>query len=483
MKKKFALNLILLVFLNLLVKPFWIFGIDRTVQNMTGVTEYGVYFSLFNFSLLLNILLDMGVANFNNRKISQNPESLPTFLPNAVTIKLIFSVLYAVATLTLAFALGYTGRHIHLLTFLIINQFLTSFILYLRTNISGLQLFTTDSILSVTDRLIMVILCSVALWSSLYKVQLTIELFVYLQTAAYTLTALLVFVLVLVKCPKIKIKADWRLIFQIVKGSFPFALLVFLMSVYTRTDGVLLERLLPDGKAQAGIYAQAYRILDAANMFAYLFPTLLLPMFSKMLAQKEDTSSLVSLSMGTIAVFAVAFAFSCIAFGESIMQMLYIHTNAESAKIFSWLMLSFVPMAVTTIFGTLLTANGNLKALNIVSGIAVAINLGLNFILIPAQGALGAAIACFITQCFVAIVNLLVYQKIYRIGPNIRLLQKYFVLIALSLASTWAITLADLWFVVAFALNSILIVFYGIISGILPLKMAVYVIRKQSNAQ
>ena len=36
MKRKFVINLALVLFLNLLVKPFWIFGIDRTVQNVVG---------------------------------------------------------------------------------------------------------------------------------------------------------------------------------------------------------------------------------------------------------------------------------------------------------------------------------------------------------------------------------------------------------------------------------------------------------------
>jgi len=36
MKRKFINNLGFLLFLNLLVKPFWIFGIDRTVQNMAA---------------------------------------------------------------------------------------------------------------------------------------------------------------------------------------------------------------------------------------------------------------------------------------------------------------------------------------------------------------------------------------------------------------------------------------------------------------
>ncbi|MDR1761211.1 MAG: hypothetical protein LBR55_02050, partial [Bacteroidales bacterium] len=60
MKRTFIINLILLVFLNILVKPFWIFGIDRTVQNTVGAHDYGIYAALFSLSIILNIFLDMG---------------------------------------------------------------------------------------------------------------------------------------------------------------------------------------------------------------------------------------------------------------------------------------------------------------------------------------------------------------------------------------------------------------------------------------
>ena len=53
-----------------------------------------------------------------------------------------------------------------------------------------------------------------------------------------------------------------------------YALLFLLMSFYYRVDSVMIERLLPNGKEQAGVYAQGFRILEAAFNFALLFPKL-----------------------------------------------------------------------------------------------------------------------------------------------------------------------------------------------------------------
>src|ERR1019366_9369004 len=103
MRKKFAVNLIFLLAVNLLVKPFWIFGIDRVVQNKTGATDYGTYFAVFNYSFLLSIILDFGINNFNNRAISRDKKRLGEYLLNLMMLKFFLSLIYF--ALTFAFAL------------------------------------------------------------------------------------------------------------------------------------------------------------------------------------------------------------------------------------------------------------------------------------------------------------------------------------------------------------------------------------------
>ena len=49
------------------------------------------------------------------------------------------------------------------------------------------------------------------------------------------------------------------------------ALLILLMTLYYRIDTLMLERLLPDGARQAGLYAQGFRFVEALNMLGYLF--------------------------------------------------------------------------------------------------------------------------------------------------------------------------------------------------------------------
>ena len=420
MRRKFLTNLALLIFLNLLIKPFWIFGIDRTVQNIVGAQEYGLYFSLFNFSLLLNIILDFGITNFNNRNIAQNNHLLSKSLSGIVVLRFILALVYFLVSLTAALIIGYEPRQIYLLIFLIFNQFVASFILYLRSNLSGLHLFKTDSVISVLDRTLMIIICSLLLWGGVVKTAFRIEWFIYAQTAAYLIALTIALLVVYGKAEFFKLNFDRAYFIAILKKSYPFAILTLLMAFYFRIDSVMLERMIPDGKEQAGIYAQAFRILDAAAMFAFLFAVLLLPMFSRMIKQKESINQLTYFSLLLLIVPVLGITFASFFYRSEIMDLLYHQHVASSSLIFGVLILSYIGIAISYIFGTLLTANGSLKQLNIMAGTGVLLNVILNLILIPKYAAFGAAIASLITQSFAAILQVFLSIRIFKFKFHIR---------------------------------------------------------------
>ncbi len=420
MKRKFVTNLILLLFLNLLVKPFWILGIDRTVQNLVGDESYGLYFALFNFSLILNILLDVGITNYNNRNIARHNFLLKKHLSNIIGLKLMLALLYAAFSLIVAAVIGYSKIQINLLIFLIFNQFLVSFILYLRSNITALHLFRTDSIISVLDRTLMIIICGFLLFSGSLREHFTISWFIYAQTSAYLLSAFITLAIVLHKSGKIRVRINLQFCMVFLKKSYPYAILILLMSLYNRIDSVMLERILPGstGREQAGIYAQAFRLLDAVSMFGMLFAGLLLPIFSKMIKQQEPIGQMVKLSYTLLIVPAIIIAVSSLYYDHEIMSLLYTSNTDFSADILGILMIGFTGIATTYIFGTLLTANGSLKQLNLMAMAGMILNVTLNLILIPRYQSFGPAYASLATQIFTGVAQLVLAIYIFRLRPK-----------------------------------------------------------------
>ncbi len=471
MRRKFFTNLSLLLFLNLLIKPFWIFGIDRTVQNVVGAEEYGLYFSLFNFSLLLNILLDLGITNYNNRNIAQHNQLLSKSLSNIIGLRFLLAIIYSAVTLLVAFFLGYELRQFQLLFFLIFNQFLASFILYLRSNLSGLHLFKTDSIISVLDRALMICICGLLLWSRFVKIDFRIEWFVYAQTVAYVITFLIAAVFVYLKSDFLRLNFDRRYFIAILKKSYPFAVLALLMMFYYRIDSVMLERMLSNGKEQAGIYAQSFRILDAATMFSFLFAALLLPMFSKMIKQKESISNLTLFSFQLLIVPTIGISMVAYFYRVELIDLLYHQHVKSSSTILGILMFCYIGISVSYIFGTLLTANGSLKELNIIAAGSVILNIILNIVLIPKYHAVGSAVASLVTQSITAITQFILAKKIF--GFKVRI--KVLILLSAFVISVYFITkfsvgLNFLWY---YKLIGILIItlFLSLIFRLVRLKL------------
>ncbi|MBW6490577.1 MAG: oligosaccharide flippase family protein [Lentimicrobium sp.] len=409
MQRKFITNLGFLLFLNLLIKPFWIFGVDRTVQNVVGAEDFGFYFVVFNFSFLFNILLDFGITNFNNKNIAQNTQLLNKHFSSILIIKLLLAIVYFLVTFLSGILWGFRGNELWILALLGLNQFFISFILYLRSNISALLLFKTDSVISVLDRILMIVICSVLLWGRVTEKQFRIEWFVYAQTASYLVTAMVALWIVIRKASFRKLNWNYPFFMVIVKQSLPFAILVLLMTFYNRIDSVMLKGLLPkdEGNLQAGIYAHAYRLLDALNNIAYLFSVLLLPIFARLIKKSERVDDLSKLSFTLLFVVSVIFSVTSYFYSYPIMDLMYEHYIYESAKVFSILMGCFIAISTTYIFGTLLTANGNLKQLNFVAAGGMILNISLNLVLIPRYGALGSAWTSLITQGVMAVVQVI----------------------------------------------------------------------------
>ena len=123
MQRKFITNLGFLLFLNILIKPFWIFGVDRVVQNIVGANDFGFYFAIFNFSFLFNILLDFGITNFNNRNIAQNTHLLNKHFSSIIIMKFLLAFVYFIVVFTAGVLWGYRGNQLWMLALLGLNQF------------------------------------------------------------------------------------------------------------------------------------------------------------------------------------------------------------------------------------------------------------------------------------------------------------------------------------------------------------------------
>ena len=116
----------------------------------------------------------------------------------------------------------------------------------------------------------------------------------------------------------------------------------------------------------------------------------------------------------------------CMYYGLEIMDLMYDVEVDCSAKVFRVLMYCFPSMSFGYVFGTLLTANGSLKHLNIISLCGLTVNVLLNVLLIPRYGAVGAAYTGVITQAFVVICQIIVSKNVFHVTVDKKLMNYIF---------------------------------------------------------
>jgi len=436
LQKQFSRNILFLLLINLLIKPLYILFIDAEVQNRVGNQEYGTYFALFNFAFLFQIVLDMGIQNYNSKTVAQNRERVANHFALIFGAKFILAFAFVAAIIVFGLLVGYPQSYFPILIGVGIIMILQSLYVYLRSHFSALGEFRTETWLSALDKFLMLLVLGYFIY---IQNEIDIQKFILGQALALGLAVVIALVLLASKF-SLRVKLSWSESKSLVKQSFPFAVVFILMTLYTRMDGVMLERLLDDGGRSAGVYANGYRLLDAVNILGYLFAVLLLPMFAKLLGDREDVTGLTKIATGSLLTLATIVTVLCCFYASDIMHFVYDDISDYNIEVFRLLMLSFWFMSMSYVFGSLITASGDLRTFNFIFLLGIIINWLLNLWLIPSESAIGAAKTTLVTQAFVFCGQLILAIKMFKLTFGVSYILKAFLFVAISILIVYLIS-------------------------------------------
>ena len=433
MNRDFIINILLVFAINILIKPFYIFGIERTIQNRVG-EDYGLFFTLYSFTYLFHILTDLGIRHYNNRNIAQHNFLLEKYFPSLLQLKGWLGLIYLGVIVVVGLCFGYVQKYPGFICLIGVNQLLSSLVAFLRSNISGLGLYQTDSLISTLDRFLLILVLSPLLYLPFFEGHFDISWFIYAQMFTLSLTAFTAFVITRKHIKVLKFTVNWLFLFSLLRQSAPYALAVFLMTAYAKIDAIMIEMLLGDrGLKEADYYASAYRLFEASNMVGVLFAGLLIPMFAKQIKSNSNFKSLLEYSFKMIMGGALVLSITTIFYRTEIMILLYEHGSVYTGNILGWLMVSFLAVSGIYIYSALLTADDQIKKMNQIFVIGLVMNLLLNGGLIPYFQAYGAALATACTEVFVFLGLLWVTFRVFRftlsVATLIRLLSAMILMI------------------------------------------------------
>jgi O-antigen/teichoic acid export membrane protein len=419
----FYSSLVLMIVLNMVIKPAWVFGIDRQVQNQVGVAEYGIYFSLFNLSVVFIFLLDWGLTTYFNRQLAmQSPEAGST-TGSFLQLKLFFSLFYALVVCSAAWITGIQRWDIVVCVILI--QVFYSLFMFFRAALTARQFFLTDAWLSVVDKSLMLLIAGFLLYYPSLHGSMTIERFAWLQAACLGVAMLIAWLCLWQKKLLHHLRFSGFPAKKIFRQAFPFALIVLLMSVHARLDAFLLERLNANGAYETGVYAAAYRLLDASNMVGMLTASFLLPYIVRQWSGSKNISEVILTGRHFLLMFAIGISCVTIFMGGWIQQLLYHHKDMNAVTVLQWCLPALIGYSLTQIYGTALTATGHIRPFCVIVGMASLVNILLNLLLIPSLGAKGCCIAALCSQLGGGIAIMFYANQKIGLHPHFRSLLVY----------------------------------------------------------
>jgi O-antigen/teichoic acid export membrane protein len=415
---RFFKGLSWLIFLNIMVKPVWLFFIDRQVQISVGYEQYGKYFAILNLSYVLFFLSDVGISNMLNQRLANNKPV------NVLQLLQIKSVLLGVYFIVFCFFGWLT--HISdwtILFYVVVIQCLISLLIFFRSIITANQYFVADSLLSVVDKTLMILLCGSILYTS-FLGSISLRIFLQIQIAC-TATAVVVSLWFILK-KMLMVRAATESLINIIKPVLPFASIILLMSIHYRVDGFLLERMHPNGAMEAGIYASAYRLLDAGNIAGYLATSFLVAFVARNGEDKRTLEDAVFNTRHLLMFGSVGIVSFVLMFAPWITELLYHSFRKYDSVVFKLCLASLPGYCLVHIYGSLLTGSARFTQFIKILGVSVLFNVILNLALIPSVGALGCCIAALVSQYFCGIATFISATKALNISFNSKSILIYF---------------------------------------------------------
>ena len=379
------------------------------MQNAVGHEDWGTYAAMYAFGFLFIMLSDLGINQYSTKTLASKPELLKSFFPNLFTTKVLLLILYPLFIVGVGWlVMGFNQRELYFLGLLGLVHGGNQFVQFFRANFQAMQAFRIDGFASVVDKVFLIIL----VWA-LFYMGINIETFIYARLATTLLTIIVFYIVISKLYGWLAPKFDPKLIANILRGSFTFALITILYSIHDKIDQVMLKTLY--GEVETSLYAAAYRWMDAFAMYLWLVLTLFFAKFAYHIKEPEEQTKLIRVGQIITSlplIFVSVFVFF---YGEKLLWQQTNSTLLEMQTMVQTLHIIFIAVCVNSIFmiySTLMTATGYEVVVNWLVVLGIVINVVLNFIFIPTYGAIAAAWSTTISLG-ILIVCYVVYSHIY----------------------------------------------------------------------
>jgi len=414
---------------NIAVKPLWLFFLFYSVR-LLGPVEFGNYMLAISYVSVIYSVLEGGIDIFTVRELSSGRREYQKLFPHTIFLK----ISTAFFTFCLAAVLSYNFLTISAPKIIIIYGgvyiFAYSLITHARYVFRSYEVLKYEALSILIEKILVVGLCFLAL--SFNKSAL---IFMVAFAIGYLLTSLVTiyFLFRKIGIPKLRIEMSY-LLRQVMIPALPYAILTFLMVVYSRSATIMIK-ILTGEESLVGYYNAGYRIVEAFVLFPSLVIGPLYPVFVRMNHDKKYICQLTLKAIRIITVVSLSICALFMLLRENITIFIYGSKYLLATNLIGLLTITMIPIGVTWVFGTLVAATGRQSRANVFIIFITIGNIFGHFYFISNFGLMGAVIVTIITESAIALVNLWIMKDYLTIEMLLLLLKFSIVPLILYLIS------------------------------------------------
>ncbi|MEX0721757.1 MAG: flippase [Balneolaceae bacterium] len=365
-----------------------------------GSQDYGRLYLALSIKMMLGLLVDFGGAYLIPKEVARSEKVGSKILSSYLILRVLLWVVSIGIIIIISHLLGYS-EHIRLLILVLAVSMLweggsKAYSAYFQ----GIERMEYSSLGMIAEKVFVAIFAVAALLLGADSFGIAIIM---------TIGALLHLIVVFLfhrKFATLNFKFDSK-VFTLLSSGMPYFLFSLFSVIYYRIDAVMLSSF--TSETVTGWYGGAYRFFDMVMMLPLIYKAVIFPVFSKLWDDENGTlQKTISKSLKLIIILGVPASLLIFIYAENVIHFFMgLEEYAGSVIILQIFALSIPIIYVDLIIGSaILGAANRQRAWAFVGFIAIFLNVGVNYFLIPyaqgmyMNGGIGAAVATFITELF-----------------------------------------------------------------------------------
>ncbi|GEM_PF-1477462 len=417
--RRIAKNVFFLVS-STLVQKFLSFLLILYLARALSVQNFGVYSFVFSFIVMFSVVADLGISSFLVRELAKNKTNTGKLLGSAALLKTFLSLLAVAMVFASIVLLKYDAFIVQLVVLAGISMVLDSMAGLFRTIFFAAEQMSYDFLVNVVQKAFILVASVLVLLAGYGLLAL-----VLVMVAASALSLVLSAAIALLFFAKPQVETNFLFYKGLLLNALPFCFIVLFMSLYSNLDITMLSFFHKGSPEFVAYYSAATRLINTLGLIAVSFSMAVFPIMTRFFSeQNKSVSLLIEKSLYYLLVVILPIAFGTTILAERIVELFFGAGFVQAGTALRILIWFCAISFLNVVFINSLNSINKEKVSVFMVAITLAINVCLNYFLIPQYNLVGAAFATIVSGLSHLAMNYFVVSRQFRRISIIRLAAK-----------------------------------------------------------